>query len=736
MLDVVVVNFHSAPLIARTAAVARGFGGETAHLILVDNSPLDGAADVLRAADPGATIITNRVNRGYAVAVNQAVAASAADTVLLLNPDVEQISGAFATSWTRFAIRVRGRRHPVARCRRQPGSELFSGAAPVRPDPGGPGARRAVPRMAAAAPLPHAGLGLSLRAAGGRCQRRVCSCAVPRSPTWGRSTSGSWSTTRRPTGCCGQSGEDGDGVRSHGRSGARVGRKLPGRAVAALAPSSRTSIGTRASTSDDGEHRAPVRPRHARRGARGETHGRRRPRAAGGAVDRIRVHVGRAPHPASAGEARVDDVESLGAVPAGDGTSLPHEPAMSSRQRTGCARGGDGWRRPPAARGAGQARRGAHRHRSVAGVAAARVAVLRFAGHGPSDQLGPVSAPLTDPDAAAAVQSAIAEIPLRRFVLLAELVLATTDSPGGWAGGGSTRTSLHSWVSTAHRGTSPARARRQLRAAVRRLPRKLAEARDVSVRLASDPSALDGISTRSSHSTGGGGREPRRPSFAWRASTASWLRVRSCAGGFGSGSWRSADGRRRRSTAFATRAPRRPTRAGGPAFARHPLGFIMISHAVREAHADGMREYHLLRGGERIQATVHDVDQVVETSALARGVDARLLRRPRKPREADHWGCEAGSSTVRERPHPILRPGFGLALDTLAGLPTTIECGATSRVTTAPAPTSAPAPIRMPPRITAPSRSRLCARPCRLGVPVFRGLRLAGVRRCARAAGR
>ena len=48
--------------------------------------------------------------------------------------------------------------------------------------------------------------------------------------------------------------------------------------------------------------------------------------------------------------------------------------------------------------------------------------VLRFVGHGPSDQLGPVSAPLSEPAAAAAVGEAIAAVPLPRFVLLAEHV--------------------------------------------------------------------------------------------------------------------------------------------------------------------------------------------------------------------------------------------------------------------------------------------------------------------------
>jgi GT2 family glycosyltransferase len=95
-LDVVVVNFRSAPLIGTTIAIAREFAGAAAHLIVVDNSPGDGAADVVRRAEPDATLIANPVNRGYAAAVNQGLAVSHADLALLLNPDVQAISGSYA----------------------------------------------------------------------------------------------------------------------------------------------------------------------------------------------------------------------------------------------------------------------------------------------------------------------------------------------------------------------------------------------------------------------------------------------------------------------------------------------------------------------------------------------------------------------------------------------------------------------------------------------------------------
>ena len=94
--DVIIVNFRSAPLLERTVAIARAFAGDQARVILVDNSPGDGASDVVRAAAPDATVVTNPTNRGFATAVNQAVAAGDAEIVFLLNPDVQRVSGTFA----------------------------------------------------------------------------------------------------------------------------------------------------------------------------------------------------------------------------------------------------------------------------------------------------------------------------------------------------------------------------------------------------------------------------------------------------------------------------------------------------------------------------------------------------------------------------------------------------------------------------------------------------------------
>jgi N-acetylglucosaminyl-diphospho-decaprenol L-rhamnosyltransferase len=60
--------------------------------IVVDNASTDRTLDLVRE-QPGVQIIANTENRGFAAAVNQGVRASAADFLLLLNPDVHLLSG-------------------------------------------------------------------------------------------------------------------------------------------------------------------------------------------------------------------------------------------------------------------------------------------------------------------------------------------------------------------------------------------------------------------------------------------------------------------------------------------------------------------------------------------------------------------------------------------------------------------------------------------------------------------
>lgn len=60
----------------------------TLDVILVDNASEDGTVEAVREAFPGVRVIANKLNRGFAAACNQGLAASAARHALLLNPDM------------------------------------------------------------------------------------------------------------------------------------------------------------------------------------------------------------------------------------------------------------------------------------------------------------------------------------------------------------------------------------------------------------------------------------------------------------------------------------------------------------------------------------------------------------------------------------------------------------------------------------------------------------------------
>ncbi len=92
-LDVVIVNYHSGSVLPRCVEALVAFLPASAHYVFVDNSPDDGAVAEVRGLVAHATVLPQAKNVGYAAAVNAAVAASSAPTVLLVNPDVIQIKG-------------------------------------------------------------------------------------------------------------------------------------------------------------------------------------------------------------------------------------------------------------------------------------------------------------------------------------------------------------------------------------------------------------------------------------------------------------------------------------------------------------------------------------------------------------------------------------------------------------------------------------------------------------------
>lgn len=92
-IDILVVNYRSGDLLVNSLEVGERFGGAGTGLVVVDNSPEDGAVENARRAYPRLTVVSNRENRGFAAAVNQGLQHCTAPIVLLLNPDVSHMDG-------------------------------------------------------------------------------------------------------------------------------------------------------------------------------------------------------------------------------------------------------------------------------------------------------------------------------------------------------------------------------------------------------------------------------------------------------------------------------------------------------------------------------------------------------------------------------------------------------------------------------------------------------------------
>jgi N-acetylglucosaminyl-diphospho-decaprenol L-rhamnosyltransferase len=97
-LTIALVNYHARDyLLACLTALAAAPPRVGYEVVLVDNSPGDGAAKAIHARYPSITVVTNRENVGFGRACNQVIRASASPYVLLLNPDTEVRPGALDT---------------------------------------------------------------------------------------------------------------------------------------------------------------------------------------------------------------------------------------------------------------------------------------------------------------------------------------------------------------------------------------------------------------------------------------------------------------------------------------------------------------------------------------------------------------------------------------------------------------------------------------------------------------
>jgi N-acetylglucosaminyl-diphospho-decaprenol L-rhamnosyltransferase len=87
-VSVIVVSWNCAGLLAQCLASLRTQTGlPDLELLVIDNASLDDSADTARRCWPGASVIVNPRNLGFAKASNQGLAAATGDVLLLLNPD-------------------------------------------------------------------------------------------------------------------------------------------------------------------------------------------------------------------------------------------------------------------------------------------------------------------------------------------------------------------------------------------------------------------------------------------------------------------------------------------------------------------------------------------------------------------------------------------------------------------------------------------------------------------------
>lgn len=255
------------------------------------------------------------------------------------------------------------------------------------------------------------------------------------------------------------------------------------------------------------------------------------------------------------------------------------------------------------------------------------VRIARFIGHGPADELGPVCSPVELPAAAAALAGVGGKRP-PWAVLLAERLPGVADWERMLSGRGLAR-DASPVVDVAGLDWEGYLATRSsnFRSQVRRKERKLLREHGLTYRLCDDPQRLDAdldtlfdLHRRRWGDAGSGAfdgsREAFHRDFAAVALERGWLRL-----------WLAeAEGR--------AVAAWHGFRYGGsewyyqfgrdPAWDSSSVGLVLLAHTLREAIADGVPRYRLLRGGESYKDRFATGDAGVVTVAIASGSAGRV----------------------------------------------------------------------------------------------------------------
>lgn len=92
-LSVLIVAFHSREQLSRTLPALLPELSEGDELIVVDNAPGDGSAELVRELAPAARLVQTGGNAGFAGGCNRGAAAAGGDLLVVLNPDAAPMPG-------------------------------------------------------------------------------------------------------------------------------------------------------------------------------------------------------------------------------------------------------------------------------------------------------------------------------------------------------------------------------------------------------------------------------------------------------------------------------------------------------------------------------------------------------------------------------------------------------------------------------------------------------------------
>jgi GT2 family glycosyltransferase len=88
-LSVIIVNWNTRDYLASClSSIHENLSGPDTQVVVVDNASADGSAQMVRDRFPGARLVANTENRGFAGGVNDGIAVARGEHILILNPDI------------------------------------------------------------------------------------------------------------------------------------------------------------------------------------------------------------------------------------------------------------------------------------------------------------------------------------------------------------------------------------------------------------------------------------------------------------------------------------------------------------------------------------------------------------------------------------------------------------------------------------------------------------------------